>query len=180
MIELELDELTVTDRFFLRGCAFVSGDPGTTGGAVVWNNEGNPVWVGPIEDVAAIAGQAGNVVGRRCPVVLEAQYVTDARRARSVIRVAFLSGRFAEGLERELGCEIELYRVAPSTWQAAQRRRLFGKSTQAKRGEGIKLAKKEAQAAIGGWPEYKKLKAPVREGVASAYGIGRWWMGATE
>lgn len=171
--------MSAAERFFLRSHAFVSGDPGTTGGAVVWNDDGKPVCVAPISDVATIAQGYSRVLSGRVVMVLEGQYVTDAKRARSVLRVAFLSGRFVEAFERELGVEIELYRVAPSTWQAAQRRRLTGRSVQAKRGDGIKFAKTEALVELGQMPEYTRQKAPIREGIASAYGIGRWWIEAT-
>jgi hypothetical protein len=116
-------------------------------------------------------------VGARV-LILEQQYVTDLKRARTILELTFQMGigiGWVACMRPFSGTHV--FHVAPSTWQAHQKK-LAGilKGPQLKRAEALEMAMGRAKQVLGNDPEWKAAKKASKEGIASAFGIGEWWL----
>lgn len=163
------------DQF--RGESFLSIDPGENGKVLAFE-KGNP---GPVLACSPLApidmSRLMRVTGARV-IVLETQYVTMIKHARSVVELTLKLG-MALGWVACTRAEIRechLFEVAPSSWQAHQRGH---KGRTPKRAEMLKISNERALAEVrrGGsfalWWE-AEVKAG-REGLASALGLADLW-----
>lgn len=115
-------------------------------------------------------------------VLIEAQYVRNLKAGQSVLELTLRTymalGWVAANLRNAAtwGWTLNMFQIAPATWQAHQRRIVGwqGKG-QPKREEGLQIAFARADAVIGDQEEWQKATKPRREGLASALGIAEWW-----
>lgn len=162
------------DQF--RGEAFLAIDPGEHGKVLAYE-ECNPdpaFACSPLQPVEM--ARLMRATGARV-IVVETQYVTMIKHARSVVELTLKLG-MALGW---VACtradirECHLFEVAPASWQAHQR----GHKGKPKRAEMLQIsnARALAEAAKGGpfslwWGAEAKAG---KEGLASALGIGDLW-----
>jgi hypothetical protein len=113
-------------------------------------------------------------------LILEDQFVTDSRRARSVIELAFTMGVTVGWVLHDfwqVGAELTLMHVAPATWQATQRAAHGGVVG---KGEAAKLALRQAEYVLGETLAWKSADSKARTGIAAAWGIAEWWRGVVD
>lgn len=147
--------------------AFVAVDPGNDGGALVCARGGTVLaYVEPYDDDALAAAMLKYSAG---VLVVESQYVTSLKRARSIVELTFRTGLLL-GVVSERIPSLYIFDVAPSTWQAFQRG--GGKAT---RGEGIVIARREAERVLGVRRWFADASVARKEGISSALGIAQWW-----
>ncbi len=163
------------DQF--RGEAFLSVDPGQAGKVLAYEKgKQNPVLVAhPLqpEDLTRLLRSTGARV-----IVVEAQYVTMLKNARSVLELSFKWGMCLGWVActRADPHELHVFEVAPASWQAHQRDH---KGARRKRAEMMKLAFERAGRQAATDPQFRlwwsaEVKAG-REGLASALGIADFW-----
>lgn len=175
----ELDRLDwKKDAKRFAGKSFVSIDPGADGYAMGWlPEEDNPVAFCHVLEPHLVAGMARRIGAHA--FVYESQYVTSLKNARHVIELTFRSamslGVAAECLRRD-GHHLYIFEVAPSTWQAAQRR-ASGIEGRREKGQAAQIAFEVAQEVLGTEGEWKRSLKARKLGLASALGIGQWWRG---
>lgn len=163
------------DQF--RGEAFLAIDPGEFGQVLAFE-KGNPnpvLCCHPLqpEDMARLMRSTGARV-----IVVEAQYVTMLKHARSILELTFKLGQALGWVAcmRADVMETHLFEVAASSWQAHQRGHV-GRTP--KRTEAMKLARARALAHMAFNPSFKIWWAAAntlgKEGLASALGVGDLW-----
>lgn len=165
-----------------RNEAYLSIDPGEHG-KVLGYEAGNvyPSLVAhPLqpEDLTRLMRSTGARV-----LVVEAQYVTQLKNARSVLELSFKLGMALGWLActRAEIRELHMFEIAPASWQARQRRQFGIKGGRPKRKEMMELAFRRAAVEVDVNPNFRlwwnaEAKAG-KEGLASALGIGDHWQG---
>lgn len=158
-----------------RGQGFATLDPGTEGCLLVFPAGAER----PLR-----CEQAGHVERcvlalRACNVgvlVLESQYVTNLARARSILELTLGMGIFIGFAARDLLGErrVDIFEVAPSTWQADQKRTYAPEAPRAK-GFGAALAFQVAQDELGTSSDWRLASPGFKTGIASAWGMAQWW-----
>jgi len=166
------------ERFARR--PFVSIDPGADGWALGWY----PWLASPSGFCHAYDPMALVALARMVDAVVfvvEAQYIGNLGMAGSVLEMSLRQGMSLGWLgcalhgDGSLPKALNLFQVPPSTWQARQRRQA-GIAGKLPRKEGIQLSLKRAKELVGDEDEWRKATAKQREGMASAIGIGEWWI----
>ena len=156
---------------------FVTMDPGDDGGVLGFHNGTQMI------DLIAHALDPYGIIGvlkaaQTNIMVVERQYVTDLRRSRSVIELAWRCG-IALGevhsmlLRQKGGTVLNIVRVAPSTWQAYQRKQEGIRGRE--KGQGIVVARKRAAPVLQPITAYVAANEKQRDGYHAAYGIAEWW-----
>jgi hypothetical protein len=175
------DEREHIEQF--KGEPFVSVDPGSEGYALGWAPD-SPIPVGychsyAVESLVELFARTEARV-----MIVEAQYVRNLSRQVAILelnlRIGMAIGWLACSLRNSAtwGFTLNLFQLAPATWQAHQRRLVGWKGKgQPKREEGIQISLARAETLIGDQEEWKKATKPRKEGLASALGIGEWWKG---
>ncbi len=170
------DEPEHTDQFTGKG--FVAIDPGKEGAALAFRaGEKKPALMCAPEQPVELFKLVRDVDA--AVIILEAQYVTHLKMARSIVELSFKTG-IALGwvaCSRHPLHVTNLIEVAPATWQAHQRHNV---GAQPGRGQGIAIAKARAKSFAAGCPLFalwwQASTADVKEGLASALGLADWWL----
>jgi hypothetical protein len=157
---------------------FAAIDPGSAG-AVVVRGSGSPIGhvrLFPLfpQPLLALNAPALDGVGL---FVVEAQYLaTNAMTSLRLARSAAATVAFAAGVRGARGEPTVVLWVAPSTWQAALRRRLGPLAgSQPEREKGKALALRHAQeTGLTERSAFLSARSTVREGLADAWGISEW------
>lgn len=177
-----LDRYHINDAEPLYGKDFASLDPGRDGAYIMWTG-GEPVDVFPTSMSEVLLADAFHNHGIEV-LVTETQYVHRGSNGTAIVELSWRSALQIGVIAGQLRW-MDLVECSPSTWQASQRRR-HGVSGALPRKEGICLALKDAEQALGATllPDTqtkdvftRPLNKSMREGVSSSYGIGRHWLG---
>jgi hypothetical protein len=158
----------------LYGQDFVAMDPGKDGACVVFVSRA-PVEVLQTALEPNVISDA-MVRHRVSNLLVERQYV--GVNAAASLELAWRTGIVLGCIGEQLG-GLSLVEVYPPTWQTYQRKK-FKIEGRLNRKQGIALSVEEAEVGlINLWEtQVAGSRKPVIEGIASAYGIGSWWLGS--
>lgn len=111
-------------------------------------------------------------------LIVETQYVTNPKMARSVIELTLSMGVMLGWVlktRHEVGQDLNLLEVAPSSWQAWQRKAHCPDVAKTK-GIGLQIAMKVAEDQLAATTTFwRPADEKFRTGIASAWGIAGWW-----
>ena len=156
------------------GRDFIAIDPGVDGGSVVFVDKAPVECLGTALDVESISDAM--IRHKVSTIVVERQFVK--MNPASALELAWRTGMMLGAVARDLGGDVFMVEVYPTTWQTDQKRRMRIKE-KLNRKQGIQLALTAAEMILGPlWDtQVQGNKKAVIEGIASATGIGVWFLG---
>jgi hypothetical protein len=109
-------------------------------------------------------------------VVYETQFI--GSNPSSALELCVECGLELGWLAGQLPQQLHLIGVSPPTWQSLQKQRVLRRRAALDREDGIKLALSDYENNVTGQPlaDFYLASKALREGMASAHGIGRWWL----
>lgn len=155
-----------------RGRSFLAIDPGREGYALGYSGNGSAAGychaLEPISmwDLARLVGAS--------VFILEAQHIRQINNANSILDLGFRAGMTLGWVAALMPHPMNLFQVAPSTWQSHQRKKLG--RPKAQKGEALLWTLERGEQVFGRETEWQLANRKQREGMASALGIAEWWI----
>lgn len=107
-------------------------------------------------------------------LVAETQYVTNPRLARAVTELTFSMGILVGFAAARLEWPLQLFEVAPASWQAEQKRRHAPEEPKRK-GFAADLMMTVGKAQLGQTLDWRQADQSAQTGLAAAWAIAEWW-----